>query len=118
VVLEYHLAGKTAEEISQLTGYNKTYISILLHRPEVIGWKQQVMEVTQQEFDVLFLKVVRNLKEQLDDNDVSTKMEAQNQYLKASGRFSNKEKNGSVVNNVTAEQVVFEILNGNAEVNK
>jgi hypothetical protein len=112
VVLEYHLAGKTALEISRLTGFSEQYVGVLLRRPEVIGWKQQLMQVTEQEFEALFVKVVSNLRTQLASNDISTQMEAQNQFLKASGRFSGKDKSNSVTNNVTAEEVVFQILNG------
>jgi len=110
-VLALHLAGKKAIEIKQETGYSIAMIYRILNNRIVQHVRQQLMDSTQQEFEALFDKIVDNIRSQLDSTDQAVKLAAQQQWLKANGKFGNGGKT-KIITNITAEQVVQNILEG------
>ncbi len=111
VVLALHLSGKDAPTIKQETGYSIPMIYRILRHKNVIAIRQQLLDSTQQEFEALFNKIVTNIRGQLDSKDPAVQLAAQQQWLKANGRFTGSAK-GTIINNITAEQVVQQILEG------
>ena len=109
-VLALHLAGKKAIEIKQETGYSIAMIHRILNHKIVQAIRQQLMDSTQQEFEALFDKIVDNIRDQLGSSDPAVKLAAQQQWLKANGKFGNGKK--AVITNITAENVVQNILEG------
>jgi len=109
-VLAYHLAGKKAIEIKQLTGYSIPMIHKILNHKLVLQVRQQLLDATQQEFEALFDQIVDNIRTQLSSDDPNVKLAAQQQWLKANGKFAGVK--GTIINNITAEQVVQQILEG------
>lgn len=108
-VLHLHLAGRTIPEIKRLTGYSVGMIYRILGDEKVQHVRQQLLEHTQREFEALFADVVQVVREGLEDPDPRIRLEATNQWLKAHGKF----REGSVnIENITAEDVVFQILQG------
>jgi len=110
-VLALHLAGRKAIEIKQETSYSIPMIHKILNHKGVQAVRQQLMDSTQQEFEALFDKIVDNIRSQLDSTDEAVKLAAQQQWLKANGKFSGGSR-GTIINNITAEQVVQQILEG------
>jgi len=109
VVLDLHLAGHSKEAISKATGYTVNSIYRILNHKDVQLVRQQLMESTQQEFEALFSKVVTTVRTALDDPDPKVGLMATAQWLKASGKGSER---GNTTINVTAEDVVMQMLNG------
>jgi len=110
VVLAYHLAGKPATEIMQLTGYSSAMVYRILDNKDVQYLRQQMLNSTQLEFEAMFSKIVHVIREKLDSTDPQVQLAATNQWLKANGKYTPKANEGSV--NITAEDIVFNILNG------
>jgi len=105
-----HLAGRKATEIKQETGYSIAMIHRILNHKAVQAVRQQLMDSTQQEFEALFDRIVDNIRSQLNSTDEAVKLAAQQQWLKANGKFSNDKR--AIITNITAEQVVQNILEG------
>lgn len=109
VVLSLHLAGKTCKEITELTGYSQAMVYRILDNKDVQYIRQQLMDQTQMEFEALFSKVTKNIREQLESKDEVVRLAAQNQWFKANGRFTPKQS--KVADTITAEDIVIQILN-------
>lgn len=84
---------------------------ILNHR-DTLYVRQQLMEYTQQEFEALFKKVVHAVRGGLDDPDPKIALMASQLWLKAHGKFAPERQ---AVGNITAEDVVIQILQGNVQ---
>lgn len=110
-VLALHLSGKKAIEIKEETGYSIPMIHRILNHKSIQSVRQQLMDSTQQEFEALFDRIVNNIRTQLDSTDEAVKLAAQQQWFKANGKFGNGGKT-KIVTNITAEQVVQNILEG------
>lgn len=106
VVLDYRLAGVKVPEICRRTGYSPSFVYRILSDERTLLAKQFLLEQTQQEFSVLFEKVVDVIKLKLADPE--KQLEAANLWLKANGKF--KDNAASLHVNVTAEDVVMQIL--------
>ena len=107
-VLSHHLAGRTVVQISELTGYKTPSIYKILSDKRVTQIRQQLLNHTQQEFEALYPKVVEVLRISLDSSDSSVKLKATDQWLHASGKYKGE---STTQVNITAEDVVFNILN-------
>lgn len=108
-VLALHLAGKKLNEIKTETGYSAPMIYRILNHKTIQAVRQQLLDHTQQEFEALFSRVVENIREQLNSKDDQVRLAAQQQWLKANGKFAPKQAGQTI--SVTAEDVVFQILN-------
>jgi hypothetical protein len=106
-ILALHLSGRTAQEISKLVGYSPVSIYNILKREDIIVLRQQILDGIGDEFEVLFADVVNTIRELLNSSKEAIRLEACEKWLKAHNKFG-KEKNTI---NVTAEDVVFQILN-------
>lgn len=106
-ILALHLSGKTAQEISAITGYAPVSIYNILKKEEMVLLRQQILAGVSDEFEVLFADVVNTIRELLTSTKETVRLEACEKWLKAHNKFG-KEKNTI---NVTAEDVVFQILN-------
>jgi predicted transcriptional regulator len=109
-VLALHLAGKSAEEVAAETGYTANSVYRIINHPNTIQLRQQMLETTQKEFDALFSKVVDVIRKGLEDPDSKTAAIFTNQWLRANGKLSDKQKGLTI--NLTAEDVVMQIKNG------
>jgi len=119
-VLELHLAGHRIKKslpgkpsIEELTGYSAVYISSILRSPKVQALKQQIMSLYDEEFKMLYPKVVKSIQDGLSDAcDMPTRLSASKLWLKAHGKLQ-KDDTQNTGMNVTAEDVVIQILNQN-----
>jgi len=112
-VLSLHLAGKTLEEISELSGYQPNTICAILAKEEVIAVRQQLLRATSDEFEALFSEVVGVIRDCLKSKDERVQLEAAEKWFKAHGKYTPTSAGGL---NITAEDVVVQILNQNKEV--
>lgn len=107
-VLALHLKGSTLEEISELSGYAVSTIQAILRSKDVIAVRQQILATTQAEFEALFDSVVEVIRDTLKYGDTDQKLQAAEKWLKAHGKYQSNQ--GPTIN-LTAEDVVFQILN-------
>lgn len=84
-------------------------IYAILGNKDVIYLRQKMLDSMQQEFEALFSKLVDNIREQLDSSDPMVQLAAQNQWLKANGKYAPAVVDKST--HITAEDVVFQLLN-------
>lgn len=111
-VLELHLAGRSVREISSLSGYSIPTVYHVLESEDVLALRQQIMSYYDKEFETLFPDVIRAVRDGLVSTDISERLDAAKTWLKAHGKFSNEQSAGQVTNvNLTAEDIVFNILN-------
>lgn len=110
-VLSYHLAGKSADQISNLTGYSVGTVRVILANPKVNEMRQLLLQSTQEEFEALFDKITNKIREMLDEKD--SVVDAIKLWIQMHGRGNNnnKQTTTTTINNVTAEDIVFNILN-------
>jgi len=106
-IMSLRMAGTPVTEISELTGLSTPRIYGILNDERCVQIRQQILSNTQDEFENLFAKVVQAVREGLDNGDVGTKLEASKIWLKAHGKYTKEETSL----NVTAEDVVIQILN-------
>jgi hypothetical protein len=112
-VLALHLSGKKVVDIAAETGYKLPSIYAILKDPRVVEIRQQLMNVTQTEFEALYGRVVDTLRGDLFSGMPEREHKAREQWLRASGKY--KSESDKQVINVTAEDVVFQILNQGAQ---
>lgn len=110
-MVSLHMSGTPVSEISEITGTSIPRIYAILKDERCVQIRQQILKNTQEEFENLFERVVLAVKEGLDHNDIGTKLDASKIWLKAHGKYTKEE--GSI--NITAEDVVFNILNMHAQ---
>lgn len=111
-VLALHLSGKKVIEISELTGYKQDTIYKILNKEEVIGLRQQLMAHLDKEFEAQYEKVINVIERGLDPQSPQS---IQLQAAKLWGDYHKKFQPVKVDNtiNLTAEDIVFNIMNGN-----
>jgi hypothetical protein len=118
-VLALHLSGMKVtgaegeKTICSETGYKPPSIYKILKDDRVVEIRQQLMSVTQSEFEALYGKVVDTLRGDLFSGTPEREHKAREQWLRASGKY--KSESDKQVINVTAEDVVFQILNAPKE---
>lgn len=115
-VVELHLQGLSNAQIAALTDYTVNSVYRILHHKDVIQVRQQLLDGVQQEFEALFSKTVNVIRNGLDDADPNVNLSAADKWLKANGKY--KGDKGTVINNITAEDVVMQILNGDVTRNE
>jgi len=114
MVLDLHLSGHQVKEIQDLTGYAESTIYDILSQEEVVALRQQIMHVYDKEFEMLFPKVIQSIRMGLEPTkDIKDQLSAAKLWLKAHGKGGVKIEKGGDTYNLTAEDVVFQILNGN-----
>jgi hypothetical protein len=112
-VLSYHLGGKSCGDIMALTGYKQAAVYRILNDQRVVQMRQQLLKETEKEFEALYPKAVDNLRLAMHSEDVDEKLKSTDMYLRAAGKYQ-KQDNTNIIN-VTAEDVVFQILNQKVE---
>jgi len=112
-VISLHLSGKTAQEISELSGYSTTTIYAILSHPDSIALRQQILKGTAQEFEALFEEVVSVIRGGLKSDDERIRLESAEKWLKAHGKYQPNQVKQEI--NLSAEDVVIQILNQNQE---
>ena len=110
-VLDLHFAGKTREEIMDITGYSYIRISQILNEPRMVELRQQVMKYYDQDFEALYPRVVQSIREGLVDPEPGVQTDARRDWLKAHGKFQPAVKEGGGNVNMSAEKIIFQILN-------
>jgi len=114
-VLHLHLRGKKDKEIAEEMGYTPNSIYRILHHPNIQYVRQQLLAATNQEFEALLSKVTDTLREEMDNADSKIRLDAIGQWAKLYGKVTGKDDGQKQTFNVTAEDVVFQILNGDVE---
>lgn len=109
-VLSLHLTGRPIDEIAKETGYAVGTIRQILSNQKVNEIRQMLLEDTQKEFEALFGPITNKIREMLDSKDQC--VDAINLWIKMHGR-NGAAKPQAPVNNFTAEDIVFNILNNN-----
>lgn len=107
-VLALHLAGKSVAMICEETGYKPPTVYRILQDQRVTQIRQQLLDHTQKEFEALYPVVVESIRKDLLSNQPDRENRARDQWLRASGKYQNNTTN---ITNVTAEDVVLQILN-------
>ena len=115
-VLALHLSGKRPKEVMELTGYSPAMYYRILDHPSILGIRQQLLERVQRDFEDLYPKIVENITNQLNSEDTKVQLEAQNQWLKATGKFAPKQK-ASAGEELSAEDLVKQLLMQQINVN-
>lgn len=110
-VLSLHLAGKRVQDICEETGYKSPTVYKILADERVCQIRQQLLEHTQTEFEALYPAVVHSLRKDLLSEQPDRENRARDQWLRASGKYQSEKTTQNI--NVTAEDVVFQILNQN-----
>lgn len=108
-VLSMHLAGKPVRLICDETGYKSPTVYKILSDKRVVQMRQQILKHTQEEFEALYPKVVDNIRAALDHTDPDVNLKGSDMWLRANGKY--KTDSTPTQLNVTAEDVVFNILN-------
>lgn len=108
-VVELHLCGHTAESISEITNYSMGRVYEILHSDAAVHHKQEMMKAYDDEFQALYQKTISAVRSGLDALDPDTKLKAAQIWLKAHGKFESKQQ---TVVNVTAEDVVLQLIQG------
>jgi len=106
-ILALHLSGKTVQEISSIVGYSPVSIYRILKDEELVLVRQQILSGIGDEFEVLFVDVVNTIRELLQSNKEAIRLEACEKWLKAHNKYGQSKNTIQV----TAEDVVFQILN-------
>lgn len=106
-ILYLHLSGKSAKEIAFRTGYSLNSIYRILSLDEIEILRGKMLQHTQKEFDALYEEVTEAIRNGLKDPDPKVQAIFTGQWLKARGKVKE-----DVNTNVTAENVVMNILNG------
>ena len=109
-VLSYHMAGYSVQEISELTGYATPSIYKILSDDRVRGIRQQLLASLDDEFEAQYRDVLNIVKELLASSDPDIKLKAVDMWMKAHGKY--KQAGSAGQTNVTAENVVMQIMNG------
>lgn len=110
VVLDLHLSGLTQEQIEEQTGYCLASIRRILNDPRVQELRQQMFRYYDLEFEALYKNVVNTVRENLQCDDPKVRNDAAKIWLKAHGKYQPTEQR-TVETNISAEKVVFQILN-------
>jgi hypothetical protein len=110
-VLSLHLSGMSTKDILELTGYSLGSYYRIMNNPRSIAVRQQLLSMYQDDFEALFTKVVDNIRDQLDSEDIRVQQVAQQQFFRAENKFKviRKKKESE-----SAEDMVSRLLNGNA----
>jgi len=109
-VLELHLAGKTSKEIQQLTHYAYSTIYKILASDDIVTLRQQLMTYYDSTFELLFPDVIKAVREGLEATEMKDRLQAAKLWLKAHGRVAAPKEDKGDTYNITAEDVVFQIL--------
>lgn len=115
-VLDLHLRGMSNEDVGKATGYTANSVYRILRQKDVQAIRQELMEGGQMEFEALQSKAVKAIRDGLDNPDPDVFLSAADKWLKANGKY--KGEKGTVINNITAEDVVMQILNGDVTRNE
>lgn len=113
-ILALHLAGRTAEEISELVDRHPLTIYAILKKPEVIAVRQQLLAGISDEFEALYQEVVQTIRDCLKSDKETVRLDAAEKWFKAHGKYQPKQDKES---ELTAEDVVKKILQLNIQVN-
>lgn len=110
-VLELHLAGRSPAEIQEITGYSPAMMYLILADPRMVAEKQQIMRYYDSEFEALYARVINVVRENLEcPDDPKVRNDAAKIWLKSHGKFQ-ADKEQSNDTNISAEKIVFQILN-------
>jgi hypothetical protein len=107
------MAGLKVKEICRETGYKEASVYAILKDPRVVQVRQGLLVEAQDRFESLYPKVVDVIAENLNSPDSETAARAVDQWMRGAGKYKDGGQSGQV--NVTAEDVVIQILNQNSE---
>lgn len=108
-VIALHLSGRSPKEVQAATGYSQAMYYRILNDPRSIAVRQQLLSDVEKDFEALYSRVVNNIRMQLDSEDENIQLRAQEQWLKAHGKFQPKAKASG--EELSAEDLVSKLLN-------
>jgi hypothetical protein len=109
-VLSLHLSGYKTSDIKDLTGYCEGNIRKILNSEGINILRQQLMEHLDKEFQAQYFKVINAVDDGLKSAEPTTvRLQAAKLWGEYHQKF--KPKTETVVNNLTAEDIVFNIMN-------
>jgi len=106
-VISLHLSGYSAQEISGLTGFSTQRIYSILRDERSIQVRQSILSGLDDELQALYPQVVQAMRDALQSPDIKVRLQASDQWFRTQGKFKGDQKGL----NVTAEDVVIQILN-------
>ncbi len=112
LVLALFMTNTPVREIHEITNYAEATIYSILSDNRVVQMRQQILHHIGGEFENLFPKVVKVINNGLENADPRIQLEAAEKWLKAHGKYRPSEGGGV---NITAENVVMQILQGEME---
>ena len=114
-VLSLHLAGYSAEEIADLAGYaSPQTVYSVLRRKEVLMVRQQMLEGLELEFEAMQKHIFDVIKSKVDSVDERIQLEAVQIWMRYFGKYKDR---GTTKEELTAEDVVRNLLQVNVQVN-
>ncbi len=116
-VLSLRLAGHSPTQdkpdkpsIRSLTGYSQASIHRILSEPDVISARQQILEQYDREFEDMYALVVEGVRKHLESASLKDVEVGAKIWLQEFGKQSKIKQGGGDTYNVTAEDVVFNML--------
>ena len=107
-VLALHLAGESNAQIAEECGYEVSTVSVILNNKDMIALRQQLLSDSWKEFEALQAQVIGVIKNKLKSQDEGVQLAAVQIWMKAAQKYAQK----LTGINVTAEDVVLQIMNG------
>lgn len=108
-VIALHLSGRSPKEVQAATGYSQAMYYRILSDPRSVSVRAQLLSNVEKDFEALYARVVNNIRDQLDSEDQNIQQRAQEQWLKAHGKFQPKPKQTG--EELSAEELVSKLLN-------
>lgn len=105
-VLSLHLQGVGHQQIAEMTGYSKAYISIILNNPRCEAILNEAYRLYDKELKALYPKSIDRLRDALDSEDHRVAMRAVELTLKANGKLKDAIEGSAA----TAEDVVRKLI--------
>lgn len=110
-ILALHLEGASGTEIAKRLGIPLANVYKTLARREVQEARSEALRQLDREFEALYGKVINTLREALESEDPRIRLEATNQWFKASGKY----REGGFQISVSAEDIIMQVLRGKDE---
>lgn len=108
-ILAMHLAGYKQKDIAEQLGLGIVTVSRVLNSDRVLRLRQQILQTYELEFELQMPGVLELLRTKMDSEDEAVQLRAIDMYLKMFGKYKPKDQSATL--NLTAEDVVFNILN-------
>lgn len=104
--VQLHLQGATLREISERTGLSVWWLSRILKSEPAKRLIAEYNDYFDQEFKALYTGSISAIREGLEDPDINVRLKAADMYLKAHGKYMDRQKGREK----SAEDVIRQIF--------